>query len=92
MGMRRLAARFAAGAAGFGLAQMFAIQAMAQYLNQKPDPNLGQPIPGAIGLQERRYAAARRGDMVPQRTILFPMCVIISVFVLGPAADGLPSI
>ena len=60
MGMRRLAARFAAGAAGFGLAQMFAIQAMGQYLNQKPNPDIGQPIPGGIGLQA---GAVRHGQM-----------------------------
>ncbi len=82
MGMRRLAARFAAGAAGFGLAQMFAVQAMAQYLNQKPDPNLGQPIPGAIGLQTGATPLRAEAAWF-HNTILFPMCVIISVFVLA---------
>ena len=81
MGMRRLAARFAAGAAGFGLAQLFAVQAMAQYLNQKSDPGVGQPIPGAIGLQPG-VTDLRNSAIWFHNTILFPMCVIISVFVL----------
>jgi cytochrome c oxidase subunit 2 len=81
MGMRRLAARFAAGAAGFGLAQMFAIQAMAQYLDQKPSKEIGQPIPGAIGLQEG-VTPLRAEAIWFHNTILFPMCVIISTFVL----------
>ena len=81
MGMRRLAARFAAGAAGFGLAQMYAIQAMAQYLDQKPTPGIGQPTPGGIGLQPG-VTAIRMEATWFHDNILFPMCVIISTFVL----------
>jgi len=75
MGMRRLAARFAAGAAGFGLAQMFAIQAMAEDL-------MGQPVPGAIGMQDG-VTALRADAAWFHNYILLPMCVAISLFVLA---------
>jgi len=75
MGMRRLAARFAAGAAGLGLAQMLSVQAMAQDL-------VGQPTPGAIGLQPG-VTPLRADAAWFHNMILLPMCIIISLFVLG---------
>jgi cytochrome c oxidase subunit 2 len=74
MGMRRLAARFAAGAAGFGLAQMLAVQASAADL-------VGQPTKWGMGLQPG-VTPLRDSAASFHNYILLPMCIIISAFVL----------
>ena len=74
MGMRRLASRLAAGAFGAGCAMALAGQAVAQEL-------VGQPTPGALGLQPG-VTPLRHDAELFHNAILLPMCVGISLLVL----------
>lgn len=74
MGMRRLASRLAAGAFGAGCAMVLAGQAVAEEL-------IGQPTPGAIGLQHGVTPLRHDAEWF-HNAILLPMCVGISLLVL----------
>ena len=74
MGMRRLAGRFAAGAFGAIVASGIAVQALA-------DEFLGQPTPGALGLQTGA-SPLRHDATFFHDVILLPMCIGISLLVL----------
>ena len=53
-----------------------------------PTPGIGEPD-GRKGIQEQVTPIGQRSRRLPQR-LLLPLCAVISVFVLGPAAlrDG----
>ena len=75
MGMRRLAGAAALGAFGAITATAMAGAAFAQDL-------MGQPVPGAIGLQAGVTELRHDAEWF-HSYILLPMCIIISVFVLA---------